>query len=172
MTQQSSGRYVYTSSSPSFSSSLSFSFSLSGVGREGADRILTLVDLQRISFTRGVEDDDDSDFVSVSSFIIFALSYSFLISSLVELDIDCIIHADIPWPVIERNPTSAYCNAAEFFVIIFVWLVSSLFFVLFDIIPNFWDSLLTISSSFFIVSLSSCPPDVWWLNQAHLCMSS
>ena len=44
------------------------------------------------------------------------------ILSLVELDIDCIIHADIPWPVIERNPnpTSASCNAGEFFVIIFI----------------------------------------------------
>ena len=170
MTQQSSGGgggggYVYMSSSPSFSSSLSlsFSFSFSGVGREGADRILTLVDLQRISSTGGV-DDDDSNFISVSSFIILALlwhilriccliisfAYSFLILSLVELPIDCIIHADIPWPVTERNPASASCNTGEFYVIIFIWLVSSLFFVLFDVIPNFWDNLSTISSSFFI----------------------
>ena len=43
---------------------------LAGRGQIG---FLTLVDLQRISFTGGVEDDDDSDFISVSSFIIFAL---------------------------------------------------------------------------------------------------
>ena len=43
--------YMCMSSSPSFSS-LSFSFSLSGVDREGADRISTLVDLQNIIYWR------------------------------------------------------------------------------------------------------------------------
>ena len=61
----------------------------------------------------------------------------------------CFVHALLT-TLIERNPASASCNAGVFFIVVFIWLVLLLFFVLFEIILNFWDSLLTISSSFFI----------------------